>query len=100
MSLTLSGLFLIGALNRPRKRRRTNRENPRTIPEQVGKTPKNRESPKKDKKGRTSPAGSKKITHSLFKLSAYKMGVSMRLFKLQFLSLFNLPFSISKKIGA
>ena len=31
----------------------------------------------------------------LFKLSAYKMGVSMRLFKLRFLSLFKLPFSIS-----
>ena len=31
----------------------------------------------------------------LFKLSAYKMGVSMRLFKLQILSLFKLPLSIS-----
>ena len=31
----------------------------------------------------------------LFKLSAYKMGVSMRSFKLQVLSLFKLPFSIS-----
>ena len=31
----------------------------------------------------------------LCKLSAYKMGVSMRLFKLRFLSLFKLPFSIS-----
>ena len=30
----------------------------------------------------------------LFKLSAYKMGVSMRLFKFQFLSLFKLLFSI------
>ena len=37
MSRTLSGLFLVGALNRPRKRKRTNRENPRTIPEQIGK---------------------------------------------------------------
>ena len=38
---TLSGLFLVGALNyyRPRKRKRTNRENPRTIPEQIGKIP-------------------------------------------------------------
>ena len=34
-------------------------------------------------------------TQDLFKLSAYKMGVSMRLFKLQFLSSFNLPFPIS-----
>ena len=33
------GLFLVGALNRPRKRKRTNRENPRTIPEQIGKIP-------------------------------------------------------------
>ena len=55
VSRTLSGLFLVGALNRPRKRKRTNRENPRTIPEQIGKIQKNRESPKKDKKGRTSP---------------------------------------------
>ena len=39
MSRTLSGLFLVGALNRPRKRKRTNRENPRTIPEQIGKIP-------------------------------------------------------------
>ena len=29
----------VGALNRPRKRKRTNRENPRTIPEQIGKIP-------------------------------------------------------------
>ena len=39
VSWTLSGLFLVGALNRPRKRKRTNRENPRTIPEQIGKIP-------------------------------------------------------------
>ena len=39
VSRTLSGLFLVGALNRPRKRKRTNRENPRTIPEQIGKIP-------------------------------------------------------------
>ena len=35
----LPGLFLAGALNRPRKRKRANRENPRTIPEQIGKIP-------------------------------------------------------------
>ena len=53
---TLSGLFLVGALNRLRKRKGTNRENPRTIPEQIGKIPeKIRKGPKKDKKGRTSP---------------------------------------------
>ena len=39
VSRTLSGLFLLGALNRPRKRKGTNRENPRTIPEQIGKIP-------------------------------------------------------------
>ena len=56
VSRTLSGLFLVGALIRPRKRKGTNRENPRTIPEQIGKIPENRESPEKDKKkGRTSP---------------------------------------------
>ena len=56
---TLSGLFLLGAVNRPRKRKRTNRENPRTIPEQIGKIPKKigkvPKRTKKDKKGRTSP---------------------------------------------
>ena len=59
VSPTLSGLFLVGALNRPRKRKGTNRENPRTIPEQIGKIPgkfgKVPKSPKKDTKGRTSP---------------------------------------------
>ena len=39
MSRTLSGLFLVGALNRLRKRKRTIRENPRTIPAQIGKIP-------------------------------------------------------------
>ena len=39
VSRTFSGLFLVGALNRPTKRKRTNRENPRTIPEQIGKIP-------------------------------------------------------------
>ena len=39
VSRTLSGLFLVDALNRPRKRKVTNRENPRTIPEQIGKIP-------------------------------------------------------------
>ena len=52
LSRTLSGLFLVGALNRPRKRKRTNRENPRTIPEQIGKIPeksgKSQKGPKKD----------------------------------------------------
>ena len=37
VSRTLLGLFLVGALNRPRKWKRANRENPRTIPEQIGK---------------------------------------------------------------
>ena len=35
----VSRTFLVGALNRPRKRKGTNRENPRTIPEQIGKIP-------------------------------------------------------------
>ena len=39
MSRTPSGLFLVGALNRPRKRKRTNRENPRRVPGQIGKIP-------------------------------------------------------------
>ena len=39
VSRTLSGLFLVGALNRARKRKRTIRENPRTIPEQIRKIP-------------------------------------------------------------
>ena len=39
MLRTLSGLFLVGALNRLRKRKRTNRENPRTIPAQIEKIP-------------------------------------------------------------
>ena len=59
MSRTLSGLFLVGALNRPRKRKGTNRENPpdhpqgiRGNPGKIGKVPKRT---KKDKKGRTSP---------------------------------------------
>ena len=59
VSRTLSGLFLVGALNRPRKRKRTNRENPRRLPEQIGKipgkVPKVPKRTKKDKKGRTSP---------------------------------------------
>ena len=54
VSRTFSGLFLVGALilyNRPRKRKGTNRENPRTIPEQIsGKSRKNRESPKRTNK--------------------------------------------------
>ena len=57
MSRTLSGLFLVGAVNRPRKRKTTNRENPRTIPAQIGKiaeksgkSEKGQKRTKKDKK--------------------------------------------------
>ena len=32
VSRTLSGLFLVGAVDRPRKRKRTNRENPQRAP--------------------------------------------------------------------
>ena len=45
VSRTFSGLFLVGALNRPRKRKRTNRENPRKNPRA------NRENPRKAGKG-------------------------------------------------
>ena len=59
VSRTLSGLFLVGALNRLWKRKRTNRENPRTIPEQIGKIPQKSGKPqkgqKRTKKGRTRP---------------------------------------------
>ena len=48
MSRTLSGLFLVGAVNGPRKRKGTNWESPRTIPcsanrenpGKIGKVPK------------------------------------------------------------
>ena len=46
VSRTLSGLFLVGALNRPRKRKGANRENPRTIPEQIGKSGKSQRTKK------------------------------------------------------
>ena len=39
VSRTLSGLFFVGAVNRPRQRKRTNRENPRRVPGQIGKIP-------------------------------------------------------------
>ena len=45
---TLSGLFLVGAVLWRRKRKGTNREDPRTIPGQTGKIP---EESGKDKKG-------------------------------------------------
>ena len=58
VSRTLSGLFLVGALNRPRKRKGTNREDPQTIPEQRGTIPENsgksqkgQKRTRKDKKG-------------------------------------------------
>ena len=60
VSRTLSGLFLVGALDRPRKRKRTNRENPRTIPEQIGKIPeKSEKSPKRTKKDKRKEKGEK-----------------------------------------
>ena len=51
MSRTLSGLFLAGALDRPRERKRTNRENPRRVPEQIGKIPENSGKSQKGRKG-------------------------------------------------
>ena len=59
VSRTLSGLFLVGTVARPRKRKRTNQENPRRVPGQIGKIPekigKVPKRTKRDKKGRTSP---------------------------------------------
>ena len=52
MSQTLSGLFLVGAIHRPRKRKRTNRENPRTIPEQIRKISKKSGKSQKGRKRR------------------------------------------------
>ena len=60
VSRTLSGLFLVGALNRPRKRKRTNRENPRTIPEQIGKIPEKSGKSQKEQK-RTKKEGQVQI---------------------------------------
>ena len=51
VSRTLSGLFLIGALNRPRKGKKTNRENPRRVPEQIGKIPAKSGKSQKGQKG-------------------------------------------------
>ena len=50
VSRTLSGLFLVGAANRPRKRKSTNRENPRRVPGQIGKIPKKSEKSQKGQK--------------------------------------------------
>ena len=51
VSRTLSGLFLVGALYRLRKRKGTNRENPPTIPEQIGKIPEKSGKSQKGQKG-------------------------------------------------
>ena len=59
VSRTLLGLFLVGALKRPRKRKGTNRENPRTIPEQIGKMPE--KSGKSQKQKRTKKEGQVQI---------------------------------------
>ena len=59
VSRTLSGLFLVGAVNRPSHLKRTNREIPRRVPGQIGKIPKktgkSQRGRKRTKKGRTSP---------------------------------------------
>ena len=60
MSRTLSGLFLVGALNRPRKSKRANRENPRTIPEQIRRIPEKSGKPQKGQK-RTKKEGQVQI---------------------------------------
>ena len=71
VSRTLSGLFLVGAVNRPRKRQRTNRENPWTIPGQIGKLPeKSGKSQKRQKSGRK-----KAHKHKLFALVNVQMAL-------------------------
>ena len=60
VSRSLSGLFLVGALNRSRKRKRTNRENPWTIPEQIGKIQEKSGKPQKGQK-RTKKEGQVQI---------------------------------------
>ena len=55
VSRTLSGLFLVGAVHRPRKRKMTNRENPRRVPGQIGKIPEKSGKSQKDKKDKKSP---------------------------------------------
>ena len=55
------GLFLLGAVNRLRKRKRTNRENPRTIPGQIGKIPEKSGKSPKGKKNRTKKEGQVQI---------------------------------------
>ena len=50
MSRTLSGLFLVGALNRPRREKGRIGKIAGPSPSKSGKSRKNRESPKKDKK--------------------------------------------------
>ena len=62
VSRTLSGLFLVGAFDRPRKKKRMNRENPRTklgkSPDQSGKIPtksRKQKGPKRTKPGQMSP---------------------------------------------
>ena len=49
-SRTLSGLFNVGALNRPRERKRTNRENPGPSPSKSGNSRKIGKVPKRTKK--------------------------------------------------
>ena len=51
VSRTLSGLFLVGALNRPRRGKGQIGKVPGPSPSKSGKSQINRESPKKDKKG-------------------------------------------------
>ena len=51
VSRTLSGLSLVGALDRPRKRKRTNQDNLQTIPEQIGKIPEKSGKSQKGQKG-------------------------------------------------
>ena len=57
VSQTPSGLFLVGAFHRPRKRKRTNQEDPRTDRGNPGK--RQQRTKKTDKEGRTKREGQK-----------------------------------------
>ena len=86
VSRTLSGLFLVGALKRPRKRKGTNRENPRTIPEQIGKIP--------EKSGK-SQKGQKRTK----KEGQVQIGKPPRLKHPRLAALDPLPFQVQKQLS-
>ena len=84
MSRTLSGLFLVGAVNRLRKRKRTNRESPRRVPGQIGKIQgKSGKVPKEDKKGQRRKDKSRSGTPPPLNFqSRLKFSISIEIFNL------------------